>query len=193
MKRKALVLTIFLMFVVGSLVVVGINLQKRDEVIDTAIASTKLIQSCQDVVVKQDVPVMGNCSYQTGSIVCNNITGACANQTRTELRECVVGTTSVDSIVKQCEPEKGFLINDVVRLSTQDYTCSTTEENEHITVICDSKYDGNGDGKCTSGESCQEFMIYGESVISLEKNSKDEFEVKDKSYFLAKASAEVLQ
>lgn len=36
----------------------------------------------------------------------------------------------------------------------QGYVCDYTETEEGISIVCDSIIDGNGDGKCSSGESC---------------------------------------
>ena len=54
-------------------------------------------------------------------------------------------------------------------------------------------YDGNGDGICTSGESCMKFVVNGDSFEKYEKNSEENFKDDDDSFFLQRASAEVLK
>ena len=85
-----------------------------------------------------------------------------------------------------------LVVNNAVRIDIQDYVCST-EEGLVVTVLCDSKFDGNGDGICNSGESCMRFTIDGSAVTKEEKNSRDDFVADDEDYFLEEATAEVIR
>ena len=105
---------------------------------------------------------------------------------------CFKGTQKVTKVKKECIIN-GLIINDAIKLNTKDYACSHDLEGENIIVLCDSRFDGNGDGKCSSGESCQKFVINGDKVMQLEKNSREDFIESDESFFLEKAFAEVLR
>jgi len=59
-------------------------------------------------------------------------------------------------------------------------------------VICDSKYDGNNDGICQSGESCVKFVVTQDKVERYLKNSQEEFTAEDESFFLEKLDYEVV-
>jgi len=39
------------------------------------------------------------------------------------------------------------------------YVCDFTENKDGVYIICDSVLDGNGDGKCASGESCVKYDL----------------------------------
>jgi hypothetical protein len=93
---------------------------------------------------------------------------------------------------KDCRT-KEYLINNAVKLIPENYQCSIEEINNKIVAVCDSKLDGNGDGICTSGESCMKFVVDGNAVEKSERNSRDDFIPNDKSFFLERAVAEALK
>ncbi len=85
------------------------------------------------------------------------------------------------------------IIDKQVELEYAGYQCTANEYDEVVIVICDSIYDGNGDGICQSGESCMKFEIDGKDVKKYEKNSKHEFMESDDSFFVDKVKVEVLE
>jgi len=99
---------------------------------------------------------------------------------------CVVGLENVT--LERCVVT-GYLI-DTVRVSTEGYSCRVTEDNVTL-ILCDSLYDGNGDGLCSSGESCVKFSVVGDVVERQERNSQDVWVDTDTTYFLSRASSEV--
>jgi len=49
-------------------------------------------------------------------------------------------------------------------------------------IICDSNVDGNADGICQSGESCIKNCYDKGTLVSLQKNSRNDFVITDKSF-----------
>lgn len=154
----------------------------------------KEVGDCQTFSWQEEENTFGVCTREISEIVCDDapINESCHNETREMSYNCVNGTKTAEKTSKNCK-QKGFLINDVVKLNTQEYECSTQEENDKVIVVCDSRFDGNGDGICTSGESCVKFIIGGDKVQQYEKNSRDDFIETDESFFLERASTEVLK
>lgn len=154
------------------------------------------LETCTTVNYEEEEYVYQNCTRLLEPVVCSDEpTNASCNTPAEETYECVTGTQVVQKSRDDCETFGYMLDNGVknVKLTTTDYSCSTTEENGIVTVICDSKFDGNGDGICSSGESCQKFILEGGSFAKYEKNSQDEFTTEDDSYFAERASTEVLK
>ena len=71
-------------------------------------------------------------------------------------------------------------------IDTTGYNCTVTDDGK-VYLTCDSIYDGNGDGKCTSGESCIQFGIVGNYVTRKERNSQDTFVDYDTTYVMTRA------
>jgi hypothetical protein len=147
------------------------------------------IQECKDKIVQDVVPVYGNC---TRPVVCQNITNeTCDPSITEEIYQCYTGIQNIDRTVTECKTV-GLKINNKIQLDIRDYACSTQNDTGTVTVVCDSKYDGNGDGICTSGESCMKFIVNGSNVEKYKKNSRNGFVSGDSSYFLNEVSVEVL-
>jgi len=93
---------------------------------------------------------------------------------------------TVEQDAQKCKA-KGYQISKY-NLDTNGYACSVDTANKGSTVItCDSITDGNGDGNCTSGETCIQYVISKNSIKSYEKNSRDTFVEHDNSFFLDRA------
>ncbi len=69
--------------------------------------------------------------------------------------------------------------------------CSHVPGNRSLVIFCDSRYDGNNDGVCSSGESCVSFIVSKSGVQRVVRNSADSFSENDESFFLEKLSVEV--
>ena len=78
-------------------------------------------------------------------------------------------------------------------ISTKEYDCTEYYDYANFTLICDSKIDGNGDGLCRSGESCQKFFFEGDNMTVFEKNSVEEWYSTDSTYFLDRLQVEAIQ
>lgn len=74
-------------------------------------------------------------------------------------------------------------------MNTTGYNCSVTD-NGKVYLTCDSIYDGNGDGICTSGESCIQFGIVGTYITRKERNSQDQWVDHDDSFFLPRVGVQ---
>jgi hypothetical protein len=80
----------------------------------------------------------------------------------------------------------GYLTAAQAIINTTGYNCTITDDGK-IYLTCDSMYDGNGDGKCTSGESCIQFGIVGNYITRKERNSQDTWQDHDTTYTMKRA------
>jgi hypothetical protein len=159
--------------------------------VDISAGSTHAVEridKCVDEKYIESTPQLGTC--QSDAVVCDELNTSCHNAT--ENYSCVINTIAVEKTARKCNV-KGYHISKY-NLNTEEYSCSVdTADKDSTTIICDSKYDGNGDGICTSGESCMKYVIDKNSIKSFEKNSKDEYAPTDDSYFLNKINVEEVQ
>ncbi|MGV8171396.1 MAG: hypothetical protein ACP5OA_01755 [Candidatus Woesearchaeota archaeon] len=160
---------------------------------DISMESTHVVErqdSCVDEKYVESVPRYDACFYDVD--VCDDepLNTSCHKVEREDI--CYVGSVDVEKIRKNCHTS-GYKISKYV-LDTEEYVCNVdVSDKESTIVLCDSKYDGNGDGICTSGESCMKYVIDQDSIEQYEKNSRDEFVQSDDSYFLNKINTEVVQ
>ena len=63
-------------------------------------------------------------------------------------------------------------------------------DRETVVITCDSRFDGNNDGVCSSGESCMQYRVEKGNVQTLMKNSRDDFVASDDSFFLEELKME---
>ena len=155
----------------------------------------KKIEDCIDVFYNEEEPVYEKVSYKINITVCDDepLNLSCHIDEKEVTKSVFKEIKTVQKIKKQCTT-KGYTVKDIIKLNTERYTCSAQEEDENIIIICDSEYDGNGDGICTPGESCMKFAIdKNNDIKQYEKNSRNDFVEEDKSYFLEKVSSEVLK
>ncbi len=152
-----------------------------------------VIEDCEDHTVEKTEIIKGICSDDIPVLVCDDepANTSCHTDHVTNERDCVKGMKTSTVTEKRCET-KGYVIDNKIKIIVKDYGCSFSEEKEGIVVICDSRYDGNGNGICTSGESCVKYIINGQTYQRLEKNSRRDFVVSDDSFFKEKPSEEVL-
>lgn len=143
------------------------------------------LDMCIDEKYNESTPQYGNCTYNAD--VCDALNTSCHKEARTYT--CYTGSVSVEKTSKKCKTD-GYKIGKN-KLNTGDYVCNVSDDVDSTTVVCDSKYDGNGDGICTSGESCMKFVVNGNNIDVYKRNSKDEYVKDDPTYFLAEASTEV--
>jgi hypothetical protein len=148
------------------------------------------LDECIDEKYVESVQQYGNCSYDIN--VCDDAPVNQSCHKITKVYTCNTGSLNVETTHKNCQT-KGYKISKY-KLDTEEYACSVdTIDKDSTVIICDSKYDGNGDGICTSGESCMKYVITKDSIQSYEKNSKDEYQPSDESYFLNKINVEEVQ
>ena len=152
------------------------------------------IEDCKEIEWAEEENVYGTCTDERTVLSCSDppANKSCTTSTEVSTYDCVKDTKVVKKTREECKTT-ALVINGEVKLNVEDYVCSTEEDGNEVTVLCDSRYDGNGDGKCTSGESCMKFVVNGAAVSKSEKNSEDEFKEADDSFFIEKASVEVLE
>ena len=165
-----------------------------------ALASSEFvrnIEECQTMTWEEEVEDVSVCTGTYVGMICDDepINQSCFEGIRDFTYECVVGTTTVQKSRNECFTTGLLVTNDIrsIQLDIVDYVCSSEEVDKVIIVTCDSKFDGNGDGVCTSGESCQRIIVDGASITTSEKNSRDSFVENDEKYFLNEIPIEVLQ
>ncbi len=160
-----------------------------------AISGVSESKDCKTITYKREEYVYGTCARPVTHMVCSDApANTSCTQPTFENYNCPTGTKMVQHSYQDCDI-KGYNITSggkQVVLHTTEYACTPAQEADgsHV-VICDSKFDGNGDGKCTSGESCQKFVIAAGAVGKYERNSQDEFTASDDSYVVDDVSVEV--
>lgn len=190
--KKSMIMLILGLILIFSLIAIVSSIVTEE----TTIISDKVkeVKDCQQFLWQEEKNTYGACTKEVIESVCDDppTNSSCHNETREISYTCVNGTEIVERTRKECK-QKELVISNLVKLDTKNYECSTEEDGGKVIVICDSRYDGNGDGKCSSGESCMKFVIDGDKVSQYEKNSRDDFTEADKTFFLDRASVEVLK
>jgi len=168
----------------------GIDPGERVTVVNEKVTS---LSTCKNITWQENEPVYGTCTGSREETICLDapLNQSCSVETIEYSYTCEQGSRVVEHSREECDPT-GFLVNNNVRLRTSEYRCSVVDDGK-IYVLCDSIYDGNGDGICTSGESCMRFGIVGSNVVKEERNSGDEWTSDDGTFFLPEATAEVLE
>lgn len=142
------------------------------------------IQQCSDITVIETQPVIGTCSIPR-TICVNESGGESCQSYDEEISDCTLSFEKVPVTKNSCITT-GYIINQDTKITTTDYICSIISND----LVCDSKYDGNGDGICQSGETCLKYVIIDNSVSVLQKNSEETFTEKSESFFLESAKVE---
>ncbi|MBI4738196.1 hypothetical protein HY772_01315 [Candidatus Woesearchaeota archaeon] len=151
------------------------------------------IDYCANTSWLENQTLYGNCTNERVWQVCDDapLNLSCQWFSENYTRTCTVGYKTVAKMDSVCHTTD--VIADKIKFAVENYGCSTQEDGTNVIVVCDSKYDGNGDGVCQSGESCLKYVVNGNTYEKFEKNSRDDFVASDKSFFVEEASAEVLQ
>jgi hypothetical protein len=162
----------------------------------------KVLKECKTIEWETEEPIYDTCQGESITTICDDepINKTCHEETKYHEYRCKTGTNIIPHSEKICA-QKAFEITketaDVVtekgRINFKEWgECSYEQEGNDITIICDSKYDGNDDGICQSGESCVKFVVTHDKVERFLKNSQDEFTKEDESFFLEKLDYEVM-
>ncbi|MBU0757619.1 MAG: hypothetical protein KKF44_06120 [Nanoarchaeota archaeon] len=159
----------------------------------TQLSQVKAYQDCTPVLYDEKQEIFGTCNRDVTETICNEDNSSCSDKTTSEKYDCILDTEIITKSKEVCAEPTSYVINDAVKLLTKDYVCDSFQEDKSIIIICDSIYDGNGNGECTSGESCMKFVVTGKEIKQYEKNSRNDFVTTDLSFFLDKASSEVLK
>ena len=151
-------------------------------------------KQCTTVSFEVQQPIMGSCTDTYPTTVCDDYptNASCYETTEEVTHSCVTGYETVIKNKEECRTT-ALVINNHFAIPTINYACSTMEEGSIIIVTCDSKYDGDGNGECHSGESCLRYEIDGETISQTQRNSHDEFKESDGSFFQEENGLEVRQ
>lgn len=155
------------------------------------------ITDCKTVYWDESVDVYGNCTQYYNTTVCDESNTTCQEVEQSYNYTCKTGSQTVQKSKEVCEDKEMRVTLDRVG-EDEEYLleygkwgkCSYEAEDETLIITCDSKYDGNNDGICTSGESCTQFRITKDSIKRMIKNSRDDFAEHDSSFFLEELSME---
>jgi len=142
-------------------------------------SSVEAVESCKNITTTSSDP---STCYQTVSFYqCSDepTNQSCTNATRNESYICVINSSTT---AQKCSTT-GYKLSDI-EIKTNDYECSVTNTTGTTEFICDSKFDGNGDGVCSPGESCAKLVISDSTVSYSEKNSQNIWVTSDDSFSL---------
>ncbi|MEA2037840.1 MAG: hypothetical protein U9O94_10120 [Nanoarchaeota archaeon] len=160
--------------------------------------SFQQVEDCKTEYWETREPIYGTCQIEHKINVCDDypINKSCHEETKYYEYECKTGTETFQHSKEICTPSELRITrkNEEGRINFKDWgKCSTQEGNGALIVICDSMYDGNNDGICQSGESCEKFVISEQGVQRYLKNSQEYFTTEDESFFLEELDYEVLR
>ncbi|MBI2576672.1 hypothetical protein HYV84_05645 [Candidatus Woesearchaeota archaeon] len=153
----------------------------------------KRIIGCKNITSSIMEPLYGNCTRDYTERVCQDppLNTTCQNEAKTHTYKCITSTGTVQKSSLDCSPNSFEISRELTTLKHKiefsDWGMCT-QESDNV-IICDSKFDGNSDGKCTSGESCTKFLVTSDGVESYVRNSRDDWVVGDDSFFLEKLQA----
>ena len=178
---------------------------KNEIAADTIIPATKAdskkkIQekkNCFEEKREETIYTLGLCTEQKATLVCENsaLNSTCKHVMMPQEVECVTGKEKREVSKQKCETV-GYTIDTneaIVDLNTPGFGCLSEQKGKKVVMTCDSIFDGNGDGVCSSGESCVRYEVEGKNVKKQEKNSKENFKEVDESFFVKRSLEEVVQ
>ncbi len=186
--------TIFLAILALSLIAIVIAQTNK--------VSLESIEKCKTIEWETEDPVYETCQKEDITTICDDepTNKSCHQETAYRDYQCQKGTKTTQHSKEECGIESFEITKEVDDTITEkgkiDFKewgkCSDTKENNELIIICDSKYDGNNDGICQSGESCIKFVVTQNDVKRYIKNSQEDFTEEDDSFFLEKLSYEVM-
>jgi hypothetical protein len=192
--KKSLIIILFV-FVVLSIAATAVVKQI------TADITSEKIQDCKTVYWDETSPTYGTCTYNYNTTVCSDPpkNTSCTITPESYDYQCKTGTSTVQKSKQVCaDKELQFSVDKQTSIDNYkiDYgawgKCSTSKVNNQLEIICDSKLDGNNDGKCHSGESCIKFVVTKNSITKYLKNSQPDWVQSDETFFLDELNYEVM-
>ncbi len=185
-------IVLFLAFCAVSLAFADLELPGFGDASTTVSAAVTEWQSCAVHQWQEEIIIAGTCTEERTSRSCSDppLNTTCTTESQMVEYACQTGTETITHNETVCKPV-GYVVNGLVHVPTERYGC-TVYEDGHIIITCDSVDDGNGDGICTSGESCVEYTIMGGTAWRKERNSGDVIVDSDPTAFLPAGEPEVL-
>jgi len=192
-KIKNIVIMVCVLTIL-SIIVYSIDKSSKEQL--TTDISLEKIEECKTVYWDEEQSIYSTCTDNYLETVCDDppLNTSCSSVEKSYSYQCRNGTKTVTKSKEVCN-DKEFKVT-VGTQTKKDYLleygewgkCSYDTINDELIIVCDSKYDGNNDGKCKSGESCIQFKVTKDSVTRLVKNSQEQFTETDESFFLEKLS-----
>jgi len=194
-KTLIILLALILLSAIGIISALVIGNATVNEVQDCA---TEFYDAIEDVFgyVARERDIYDNCVYYQNDTKCSDepFNTSCGVATTEIGFKCSVGKESYQSYEKVSEQtvqksrnvcvNKGYTVSisgstKKIDFDKAGYYCSL----EGNIITCDSVYDGNGDGKCKSGETCIKFEIANDGIGKIHKRidsvSLKDIEVED--------------
>ena len=165
----------------------------------TAKFSLTEVQDCTTNSWQTEEPIWGTCQKAFTTTICDDepTNKSCHDGTAYYPVACVTGTQIMQHSEDVCTPKAIQITQKSGDVTVEQGSIEFKEwgkcsyANDKSVIICDSRYDGNNDGICTSGESCVKFELTSSGIKRLLKNSEDSFKEDDPSFFLDKLDYEV--
>jgi glutamine cyclotransferase len=192
MKLRYIVISLFVLAVLS---IGAYSITKSSLLRVTDDVSLEKIEDCQTIYWSETQPVYDTCRTYYEGTGCDDepFNTSCSVRQLSRDYTCQTGEEIVEKSKEICsEKDMEFTIDKIIeqekyRLSYGEWgKCSHITEDQTVVVTCDSRYDGNGDGICSSGESCMQFRITKDGTQRLMKNSRNDFVESDKTFFLKK-------
>ena len=190
---------LIIVFVLAALSLAAYGVSKITQI--TTDISLEEIKDCKTSYWEETMDVYGTCTNTNIVTICDDepLNTTCHTEDRSYNYSCKTGTNTIQKSKEECEDrEIKLVIDKLTGLEKYDLNygewgkCSYTTEQDTLIITCDSKYDGNNDGICQSGESCTQFRITKDNIQKLMKNSRDDFVEDDKTFFLEKLELEAV-
>jgi len=208
-KNHTIALAIFFLLVLS---ITAFSYSKINQVTDDI--SLEEIKDCETIWWNEPGHWYGNCYQYYNATICVESLDDIPNGTdyyynETNEKNCYFGQESYEYLCvagtknnfksKEVCKEREYKVSVEEPSETKNYKlsygdwgkCSYETEGETVVITCDSRFDGNNDGICSSGESCTQFRVTKGNIQTLIKNSRDDFVENDKSFFLEKLKMEV--
>jgi hypothetical protein len=160
------------------------------------------VKDCTTNYWNETEHIYGNCESTVTERICEDTTTntSCSTQERTIVSECIKETKITEKSKETCvDKELRIAVNKALkdenyRLNYEGWgKCSYSAIDETLMVICDSEFDGNGDGICQQGESCIAFIVEKGGTQRLVKNSRIDYVPDDVTFYQDKLDMEVAQ
>lgn len=159
----------------------------------------EVIQDCRMVYWNETEDILGTCHYDVNETICSDppMNTSCETFWHRYNYSCIVDRRTIERSREECvDREFQLYVNrsGIIRQFELKYgdwgKCSYLPGNYTLLIVCDSRYDGNADGTCQSGESCMLFGITRDNIRTYMRNSGEEYRENDNTFFLQKLKME---
>ena len=154
---------------------------------------------CQFVNITENEAYYEDCPYSYKETICSDepINKSCKVLQKTEVFQCQRErhVTKQKQICREkslkLHVDTGVNISKYILDYAERYECLYSPSGNSVIIICDSKFDGNGDGICQKGESCISFIVTPDRIDKMYRNSQDTFLPYDETFYQKPIELEV--